>query len=72
MPKVPSTDPNALDALSGLLADWQISLRAVGRSPATIASYLTVGESFVAYLAAHGRSTQVTKISRQDVELTGD
>ena len=65
-PKPP--DPNALDSLQSLLADWRISLRASGRSPATIASYLTVGESFVAYLAAQGLSTQAGKIARQHVE----
>lgn len=68
MTRAQITDPIALDSLPGMLADWRISLRASGRSPATIASYLTVGESFVAYLAARGLSTQVGKIARQDVE----
>jgi hypothetical protein len=44
----------ALAPLSGLLPDWRISLRARGRSLATIASYLSVGESFTEYMVANG------------------
>jgi hypothetical protein len=35
---------------------------------ATITSYLTVGESFTAYLAAAAQSTGVGTIKREDVE----
>ncbi|HEX8081558.1 MAG TPA: phage integrase N-terminal SAM-like domain-containing protein [Jatrophihabitans sp.] len=66
--KGPDRRPERSRSLTSLLADWQISLRASGRSPATIASYLTVGKSFVAYLAVQGLSTQAGKIARQDVE----
>jgi site-specific recombinase XerD len=54
--------------LSDLLADWRISLRARGRSLATIASYLTVAESFCAYLSASGMPRAVEAISREHVE----
>jgi hypothetical protein len=36
----------APDAIGDLLGDWRISLRARGRSAATIADYLIVGQSF--------------------------
>jgi site-specific recombinase XerD len=68
MVKAQISDSKPFDALQGLLADWRISLRASGRSPATIASYLTVGKSFAAYLSGHGLSTEVGAITREEVE----
>jgi site-specific recombinase XerD len=56
------------DSLTGLLQDWRISLRALGRSPATIASYLTVGESLSVYLAAQGMPTGAGAVAREHVE----
>ena len=44
----------APDDLAELLLDWRTSLRAAGRQPQTIASYLTVGESFRQYAVANG------------------
>ncbi len=42
--------------MAALLRDWRISLRARGRSLATIASYLSMAESFAGYLASTGTS----------------
>jgi hypothetical protein len=41
--------------------DWRVSLRPRGRSLATIASYLTVGESFAGYLVSCGLLATVAK-----------
>lgn len=54
--------------LSALLADWRVSLRARGRSLATIASYLSIGESFDAYLAAIASPPAVDRLRREHVE----
>jgi hypothetical protein len=55
--------------LSGLLPDWRISLRARGRSLATIASYLSVGESFTEYMVANGVPDQAATVAREHVDL---
>jgi hypothetical protein len=65
MPKVKSP---AMAPLAGLLPDWRISLRARGRSLATIASYLSVGESFTGYLAVNGMPDGAGTIAREHVE----
>jgi site-specific recombinase XerC len=64
---VSKTKSTAPDSLQGLLPDWRISLRARGRSLATIASYLTVGESFTDYLSAHGMPDGAGTIAREHV-----
>jgi site-specific recombinase XerD len=58
----------APDDLAVLLPDWRTSLRAAGRQPQTIASYLTVGESFRQYASARGMPTTVGTITREHVE----
>jgi site-specific recombinase XerD len=58
----------APDAIGNLLGDWRISLRARGRSTATIADYLIVGQSFASYLAATGMPIVVGSIAREHVE----
>jgi site-specific recombinase XerD len=58
----------APDDLAELLPDWRTSLRAAGRQPQTIASYLTVGGSFREYAAAHGMPTAVSAITREHIE----
>jgi site-specific recombinase XerD len=65
---VSKTKLTAPDALQGLLPDWRISLRARGRSLATIASYLSVGESFTGYLSAKGMPDGAGTIAREHVE----
>jgi len=65
MPKVKSP---VVAPLVGLLPDWRISLRARGRSLATIASYLSVGESLTDYLAAKGMPDGAGTIAREHVE----
>jgi site-specific recombinase XerD len=54
--------------LDTLLPDWQISLRARGRQPGTIDSYLTCARSFHAFLVAQGMPTAVTSITREHIE----
>ena len=56
------------DAISALISDWKVSLRARGRSRQTIGSYLTVADSFAAYLARMGMPTSVASIAREHVE----
>jgi site-specific recombinase XerD len=54
--------------LDMLLSDWEISLRARGRQPGTIDSYLTCARAFHAILVAQGMPTAVTAITRDYVE----
>jgi site-specific recombinase XerD len=68
MSKAKSTTVRTADALGGLLPDWRISLRARGRSLATIASYLSVGESFTEYLSANGMPNGAGTVAREHVE----
>ena len=58
----------ALNDLATLLPDWQISLRAKGRQPGTILSYLNVARAFHAFLVQQGMPTAVTSITREHVE----
>src|SRR5262245_25527362 len=58
----------APDAIGNLVGDWRISLRARGRSAATVADYLIVGQSFASYLAATGMPIVVGSIAREHVE----
>lgn len=60
-------EPNP-DSLPVLLEDWRISLRAKGRSLGTIASYLAVGQAFVAYLTEAGLPTAAAAMTREHVE----
>lgn len=57
-----------LDRLADLLSDWEIHLRAKGRSKQTISSYLVIGRAFDAYLNDHGMPTLVGSITREHVE----
>jgi len=57
-----------LNDLAALLPDWQISLRAKGRQPGTILSYLNVARAFHAFLVQQGMPTAVTSITREHVE----
>lgn len=56
------------DDLATLLPDWRISLKARGRQPTTVHSYLTVGEAFLDFLHAQGMPTAVSSITREHVE----
>jgi hypothetical protein len=58
----------AFDELSTLLPDWQISLRAKGRRPGTVTSYLTVAKTFNAFLVANGMPTSASAITREHIE----
>lgn len=59
---------STFDDLADLLADWQISLRARGRQPATISSYMLVGRAFHEYLSEHALPTAVSAIKHEHVE----
>jgi hypothetical protein len=61
----------ALDSLLDLLPDWQVHLRAKGRSPATIASYLTIGRMFADYLSERGMPVTAGEVAREHVEPRG-
>jgi site-specific recombinase XerD len=63
-----STEIAAYNDLATLLADWQISLRARGRQPSTIQSYLNCARNLHAFLVSNGMPTQVTSITREHVE----
>lgn len=54
--------------LAALLPDWEISLKARGRRPGTISSYLICARNLNAFLAANGMPTVVTSITREHVE----
>jgi site-specific recombinase XerD len=56
------------DDLAELLPDWRTSLRAAGRQPQTIASYLTVGEAYRQYAVTKGIPTAVGRITRWHIE----
>jgi hypothetical protein len=54
--------------LAALLPDWEISLRARGRQPTTIDSYLICARNLYNFLASRGMPTVVTSITREHVE----
>jgi site-specific recombinase XerD len=54
--------------MTALLDDWRVSLRARGRSQATISSYRTVGDSFADYLRRSCGGVEVAAIRRDHVE----
>jgi site-specific recombinase XerD len=56
-----------LGVLDDLLEDWRVSLRARGRSLATIASYLTVAHGLAAHLATT-RLASIDGVRREHVE----
>lgn len=58
----------SLDDLSELLPDWQRHLKATNKAPATIKSYLRVGEEFVEYLVATGMPTAASSVGREHIE----
>lgn len=54
--------------LSELLPDWQIHLRAANKRPATVQSYITVGNSFVTFLTEQGYPTDASELRTPHVE----
>ena len=57
-----------IDDIRTLLPDWRRHLRAKNRTPATIASYLTVGEALAGWLEAKGLPTLVGNVKREHLE----
>ena len=68
MPTRQAPTTNVYNDLDTLLSDWEISLRARGRQPGTIDSYLTCARAFHTFLVAQGMPTAVTAITRDYVE----
>jgi site-specific recombinase XerD len=58
----------SLDDLEELLPDFRRHLRATNKAPSTIASYMLVGETFLAYLKANGMPTTAQSVTREHVE----
>jgi len=58
----------ASQAVSALISDWKVSLRARGRPRQTIGFCRTVADSFASYLARTGRPTSVGSIAGEHVE----
>jgi site-specific recombinase XerD len=54
--------------LATLLPDWEISMKARGRRPGTISSYLICARNLNVFLVANGMPTVVTSITREHVE----
>jgi site-specific recombinase XerD len=54
--------------LNTLLSDWEISLKARGRRPGTISSYLICARNLNTFLVARGMPTAVSSITREHVE----
>jgi site-specific recombinase XerD len=66
-PVQPSVRPDP-GALPGRLVDWDRSLRAAGRSPATRKVYALAGRGFTRFLAEHGMPTAAIDVHREHVE----
>jgi site-specific recombinase XerD len=54
--------------LPSLLDDWRRHLRARGKSPRTVVSYLQVADAFTRWLAGNGRSLDARDVQLADVE----
>jgi site-specific recombinase XerD len=54
--------------LVALLPDWEISLKARGRQPTTIDSYLICARNLYNFLVSRGMPTTVTSITREHIE----
>ena len=63
-----SKQPPVETPLRDLLWQWQVSLRAGGRQPQTISSYLTVGHQLVAYLEHEGLPATAQSVGREQLE----
>jgi site-specific recombinase XerD len=68
VPTRQATPVTTYNDLADLLDDWQISLRARGRQPSTIDSYLICARNLHAFLVGNGMPTVVTSITREHVE----
>jgi site-specific recombinase XerD len=61
-------NPPTVAEIRPLIASWERSLRAAGRSPNTQDQYLETARQFVAWLESSHGPTTVTRINRADVE----
>src|SRR5690625_6874742 len=59
---------NAGIPLIDLLDDWRVHLRAKGRRPLTIDSYLAAGRTLCTYLEANGMPADAAAITREHLE----
>jgi site-specific recombinase XerD len=69
LPVNPVKTPQDAEPLDGFLRDWRVHLRAKGRRPRTIESYLAVAESFCGYLREHNLPDAVTTVKRSHIEI---
>jgi site-specific recombinase XerD len=69
LPVNPVKAPEDGEPLAGFLPDWRVHLRAKGRRPRTIESYLSVAESFCGYLREHNLPADVTTVRRSHIEI---
>jgi site-specific recombinase XerD len=56
------------ELFDGLLGSWEIALRAAGRSPRTIDSYLESARMLDTWLAENGRPRELAKVRRRDLQ----
>ncbi|HLR93231.1 MAG TPA: hypothetical protein VK053_01775 [Jiangellaceae bacterium] len=59
---------NAGIPLIDLLDDWRVHLRAKGRRPLTIDSYLAAGRTLCTYLEANGMPADAAAVTREHLE----
>jgi site-specific recombinase XerD len=57
-----------MDDLGVLLPDWRTHLRAKGRQPTTVLSYISVGTAFHQFITERGMPTSVGAITREHIE----
>lgn len=62
------TATTPLDDIATLLPDWRRHLRAKGRTPGTITSYLESGDQLAAFLRKAGMPTAVSAVTREHLE----
>ncbi|MGZ6896051.1 MAG: phage integrase N-terminal SAM-like domain-containing protein, partial [Acidimicrobiia bacterium] len=60
---------NTVGHIDGFDRSFQRSLKAAGKSPKTVATYLEAVHQFSAFLAAQGMPTDVAHIHREHVEV---
>ena len=68
MPARQATSATSYNDLATLLPDWEISLKARGRQPTTIDSYLICARNLYNFLVSRGMPTTVTSITREHIE----
>jgi site-specific recombinase XerD len=68
MPKVATRRNPALPTVTEMAEDFELSLRATNKSPATVKTYCAAVHQLAAFLSANGMPTEVANISREHIE----